>query len=338
MKKPLRIVITGAASQIGKALKEKLPSSALKHAEVKMLDDDILDGTLTEYDGGVELIRTMTIDAFEGMDLAFFCSAPERSAEYIALVQQHFADAAPKIFDLSGGVAPLLTGALPRSAPSQLPKSIGIPDALATGLAHTLDICAALSPVDFVQATAFLPVSIFGEKGVDSLQNQFVELANFGELSKELFERQLMFNLVPSHGAVAASGISDYESKIVAQVRELLDQPAFPLHLFAALAPVFYSIAVVMTVKFTTAVEYSRLRRAFEHVHGIALETRVSKNKPLGGPLEATGRDELIISRLSEIPGTPSAFAFWFNLDNVTTGAVSQAILLAERSCADDLA
>lgn len=333
MNKKWKIVVTGASGHLGKALKEKLPATALAQADIRFLDDEVLDGTLTEYDGGVEMIRALTVEAFEGTDLAFFCGTQERSAEYIALVRETFGEKAPRIIDLSGAVSPRLTSALPRS--TSIPRDFGIPEALATGLAHLLDICAALAPLEFVQATAFLPVSTFGDKGVDALQNQFVELANFGEVSKEIFERQVMFNIVPSHGMVSAAGQSGFEKRVIDQVRDLLANPVLPLHLFTTIVPVFYSIAVSMTVKFDQPVDGTRLRKAFEHVHGFALETKATKAHPLAGPLESTGREELVISRLAEIPGSRSAYAFWFNFDNVTTGAVNQAIKLAERALAE---
>jgi aspartate-semialdehyde dehydrogenase len=331
-----RIAISGATSPKGKALKEALPRSRFRDVDVRLIDEEELQGTLTEYHGGVELIRQMTVESFTNVDLVFLCEDASKSAAHLKLLHEHFGDAAPTIVDLSGdhslAVQPeRRTSTLPREATTDRSPAF-LPHPLALGIAQIFDLCSAFGEITRAFATALVPVSDRGKGGIEALHEQLVEIMNFGDTPKDMFGQQLIFNVLPAMGDINSEGTTDIESDIVEQVRNLLGKKDLPFQLIMNQVPVFYSYAISLLISFDKPVETNRIRLAFENAEGFSLGTPPAQS----GPLETTDSSDYRLARLVGMPGDTHSVALWLTFDNVTTGAVNQAILIAEELFEED--
>lgn len=327
------IAIAGATSPKGKALKEALPTSLFSRSTVRLLDEEDLEGTLTEYDGGVELIKKMTLEALEKVDFVFLCHSDEKSIAISKMIRDNLQEHPPVIINLSGffpddDPAVLMTSTLPKA--SKPANTVYIPDALATGLATILDVCRAFESIEFASASAMLPVSEIGAEGITALQDQVVELMNFGEVPKDIFGGQLIFNIQTGYDSAKSHGMTEYEERVIGQTRQLLDDPDLALAVVTARVPIFYSILVVMTIKFKAEIELSRLLSAFEQSDLTKLSIISGGKRAITGPLESTGSDSIHIHKVMKIPGSPDGLQVWFSYDNITTGSVNHAVKIAE--------
>ena len=96
----VRVAIAGAASLRGKELKQWLEESNFPAAEIRLLDEEIMAGTLTEVGGEPAVIETVNEDSFERVRFAFFTGSAGFSARHGAEARR----AGATVIDLSGGL------------------------------------------------------------------------------------------------------------------------------------------------------------------------------------------------------------------------------------------
>src|ERR1700730_18371852 len=97
----VRVAIAGAASLRGKELKLLLEESNFPASEIRLLDEEIVAGTLTEAGGEPAVIETVDEDSFERVRLAFFTGSPGFSVRHGGEARR----AGATVIDLSGGLA-----------------------------------------------------------------------------------------------------------------------------------------------------------------------------------------------------------------------------------------
>src|SRR4029077_14726394 len=149
----VRVAIAGASSLLGKELNLWLEESNFPASEIRLLDEEIVAGTLTEAGGEPAVIETVTEDSFERVRFAFFTGSPSFSARHRAEATR----AGAVVIELSGGLGtdpgarawiPALDGAL--TAPARK-VTAGEADSLfvvpSTPAQVAISISAALAPL-----------------------------------------------------------------------------------------------------------------------------------------------------------------------------------------------
>src|ERR1700675_2541676 len=247
----VRVAIAGAGSLRGKELKLFLEESSFPASEVRLLDEEIVAGTLTEAGGEPAVIETVDEDSFERVRIAFFTGSSRFSAKHGSEARR----AGATVIDLSGGLGagsgarlwiPALDGSL-ASADAKVvpgePQSLFLAPSAPADVA--ISISAAFAPVGLTRLVLafFQPVSERGREGVEELESQVVKLLSFEPIPQRVFDIQVGFNMLPVYGEESSEKLGDVRAGIVGEVRNYLSgrvpMPAIAL----VQAPVFYSHA-----------------------------------------------------------------------------------------------
>src|SRR5712692_1031566 len=96
-----RIVIAGASSLLGAELKSLLEESRFAGREFRLVDEEILAGTLTEAGGEPAVIQPVEEGSFEKARLIFFTGSPGFTQTNLGAAKASLG----KIVDLSGALA-----------------------------------------------------------------------------------------------------------------------------------------------------------------------------------------------------------------------------------------
>ena len=256
----VRVVIAGAASLRGKDLKQWLEEANFPAAEIRLLDEEIVAGTLTEAGGEPAVVETVDEDSFERVRFVFFSGSAAFSARHGAKARR----AGATVIDLSGGLAaesgarswiPALDSILPppvgKVAPGESQTLFLAPSAPAD---VAISLSAAFAPMglDRLVLTFFQPVSERGREGVEELESQVVQLLSFEPISQSVFDSQVGFNMLARYGEGSSEKLADVRSGYVGEVRNYLAGRA-PLPAIAVVqAPVFYSHAFTAYAEFKT--------------------------------------------------------------------------------------
>ena len=93
-----------------------------------------------------------------------------------------------------------------------------------------------------VVATAFEPASEHGQKGMDELHQQTINLLSFQQLPKSVFDTQVAFNLLSRYGEESVPTLAAVERRVMKHYRHIAGKDAPIPSLLLLQAPVFLSL------------------------------------------------------------------------------------------------
>jgi aspartate-semialdehyde dehydrogenase len=186
---------------------------------------------------------------------------------------------------------------------------VAIPIAL---ILHQIE---SLGRVRSCTATVVQPASEFDQAGVEELAQQTIGVLNMQGQPREIFDRQLAFNLYP-----APAG---HEEFIIAQVRALID-PETQLALLVTQGTIFHGHTFSLFIKTEEAMDAERIKSALRQNAAIAVATADEQF----GTIDAAGRDEVLIA---DVRASAGGFWVWAVCDNLRRSSALNAVLAAEK-------
>jgi aspartate-semialdehyde dehydrogenase len=330
----VRVAVAGAASLRGKELKLFLEESNFPASEIRLLDEEIVAGTLTEAGGEPAVIETVDEDSFERVRFAFFTGSPGFSARHGSAARR----AGATVIDLSGGLGvesgarlwiPALDAVLTPSDAKGVP---GEPRSLFWAPSAPADVAislsAALAPMGLnrLALTFFQPVSERGREGVEELESQVVKLLSFEPIPQKVFDAQVGFNLLPAYGEESSEKLGDVRAGIVGEVRNYLagrvPMPAIAL----VQAPVFYSYAFTAYAEFETAPAVKDLVAQLKRA---GLKVAAADDPPPTN-VNVAGEARPVLGQPEPDPGIQNGVWLWGAADNLRVPAAT-AVAIAEK-------
>jgi aspartate-semialdehyde dehydrogenase len=300
-----KIAIIGAASLLGKELKEALTESSLAAGDIALFDEDEGLGQLDQLGDEVTFVQAIRADSFEHLDFTFFCGTE-------ALTRKHWREAlraGSTVLDLSGALDQE-AGVLVRSpwvgaqdvaadlfTPAVVPAH---PAALA--LALLMERLAQAAPVRQAAATVLLPASEFGRAAMDELHQQTVNLLSFQSIPRDTFDAQLAYNLLCGFGENAKTSMLAIDGRIRRQYASLAGRRLPALAIQTITAPAFHGHGFSIFAELERPVDVSALEDALsgDHVDLVLEDTDSPSN------LAATGQNDVLV-RLRLEPGARNA-------------------------------
>lgn len=333
-KEAVRVAIAGASSLLGKELKLWLEETNFPAVDVRLIDEELVAGTLTEAGGEPAVIETVAEDSFDRARFAFFTGSADFSKRHVAQARRSGA----VVIDLSGASAedptarpwiPALDAALAwptEASPRGEPQSLYmVPSAPADA---AISISAALAPAGLkrLAVTAFQPVSEYGQEAIEELEGQVVKLLSFQPVSQSVFDAQVAFNMLSSYGPETTIKLSYARSRIVSEcaryVSGRLPEPAIML----VQAPVFYSHAFTAYAEFQKAPAPEELAARLQSA-GLKV-ARPEDQSPTN--VNVVGETRPVLRQPERDPGIETGVWLWGAADNMRVPAAT-AVAIAEK-------
>jgi len=330
----LRVAIAGATSLRGKDLKYWLEEGGFPAGEIRLVDEEIASGALTEVAGEPAIVQPVTESSFEGLRFVFFAGSAAFAAQHGPAADR----AGASVIDMTGGLwagprarpwIPRLDALISPPTPSALPNdhyhtyvAPSTPVILACSLAAAF---AQLSPVR-VTIVFFEPVSERGEEGITELEGQTIKLLSFQPIPEEVFDTQVAFNLAARWGAASRERLSDARMAIAREVqRYLADRISIPAVMLVQ-APVFYGHAFAAWAEFKNSVNEETLTTRLNST-GFKV---VPADEPSPSNLSAAGETRALITAPERDANVAHGYWFWGAADNFRLASVN-ATQIAER-------
>ncbi len=330
----LRVAIAGATSLRGKDLKYWLEEGGFPAGEIRLVDEELASGTLTEVAGEPAIVQSVTESSFEGLRFVFFAGSASFAAKHAPAADR----AGASIIDMTGGLS---AGPRARLWIPRLDVLISPPTASARPNDHypiwvapsTLAIIACslaaafadLSPVRLA-ILFFQPVSERGEQGITELEGQTVKLLSFQPIPQHVFDMQVAFNLAPRWGPESAQNLSDVRTALTRDIQRYLgDRISLPAVTLVQ-APVFYGHAFAAWTDFKDSVSEETLAAKLNSA-GFKV---IPPDEPSPSNLTAAGETQPMITAPERDGNVAHGYWFWGAADNFRLASVN-ATQIAER-------
>jgi aspartate-semialdehyde dehydrogenase len=168
-------------------------------------------------------------------------------------------------------------------------------------------------------ATVFQPASERGQKGMDELHQQTINLLSFQPLPKDIFDTQVAFNLVARYGSNSKLSLDTLEARIRSHYRELTGVGAPEPAVMALQPPVFHGHALTIFLEMAQSVDAERLAEALagEHVNIAGAD---DDSQPSN--VNAAGQGNILVSLKTE-SSRPNGIWLWAVGDNLRVAAIT---------------
>jgi aspartate-semialdehyde dehydrogenase len=197
----------------------------------------------------------------------------------------------------------------------------------------TIQIALALAPLNQafglqeVHVTTLQSVSGAGQRALTELKQQLT-----GEIldrtdSGRLFPQPIAHNVLPAIGPAVADGSFEEETKVVRELRKILDIPDLAVTCTATRVPVRIGHCAAVRVVLSHAVEVSEAARIMQSWPGLVVHADPHSYET---PRQVSGRTEVYVGRLRQEWKRDDVLLFWVVADNLLKGAAWNAVQIAE--------
>ena len=328
-----RVAVVGAASLKGKEVAEVLDQRNFPASETKLLDDDETLGQLEALKDEITFIQGIRAEQFEHVDFTFFASDAECTRKNWKQAQ-NFGSA---IVDLSYALenepgaavrAPWIEHQLLKTAPPELqPGPVVVAHPASVVLALLLARTQSTMPLQRAVALVLEPASEYGQKGMDELHQQTVNLLSFQPLPKKLFDMQVAFNMVAQFGEQSGASLAATAQRITDHYGKIASAQSIVPSVLALQAPIFHGHGIALNLQFEAAANIAQISAALagEHVSVIELPQEAPNN------VNAAGQGEILVSVIKDANDAHSVW-LWAASDNLRVAAINAV------ECAESMA
>src|SRR6201997_3308735 len=318
------MAFVGAATLKGKEVAEVLNDRNFPSLDVKLLDDDESLGQLETMGDEVSFIQSVRAEQFDKVDFTFFASDPECTRKNWKVARK----AGSAIVDLSFALeddseaavrAPWVERQLAQlMLPELQPGPVVVAHPAAIVLALLVLRAQKTGRVSRVISTIFEPASEHGQKGMDELHEQTVNLLSFQELPKNVFDTQIAFNMAASYGPNSSPTLQSIEQRVLKHYQRIAGKDALQPSVRLIQAPIFHGHAFSIYLELAEPIAIGDLSQALagEHV------TVARQPEDLPNNVNAAGQGDILVS-LTRDESNPKGVWLWVAADNLRVAAVT---------------
>jgi aspartate-semialdehyde dehydrogenase len=319
-----RAAIVGAGSLRGKEVAEMLNERNFPAADIRLLDDDEALGQLEAMGDEISFVQRVRAEQFEHVDFTFFASDQESTRRS----WKDARDAGSAIVDLSAALEDQ-PGATVRSMWIERERGQVTPPELQPGpcvTAHPAAVTLALlllratkaGAIRRVAATVFEPASEHGQRGMDELHQQTVNLLSFQPLPKDVFDVQVAFNMVARYGLKSQPALDSVEARLLRHYAKIVGDDAPKPALVLLQAPIFHGYAMAIFLEMEQEVDVAALSKAMagDHVATPEAEEEAPSN------VSSAGQADIQLS-IKIDPTQSNGVWLWAAADNLRIAAIT---------------
>ncbi len=328
--RPCHVALIGATGAVGSEILQIMEERAFPLRDLTLLASMHSEGTRLTCRDHSAVVRLLTREALQGVDIAIFAAEAEQSRDYA----EHAVAAGAVVIDCSSAFR--LTPQVPLCVPeanaavvSQHQGIVAVPHSLTVQTVLTLAPLHAAASLKRVVVAAYQAVSGMGRPAMREFDQQMRDLLNFRPPQLEAFPHQLAFNCVPQCGDFLDNGYTSEEMAVIDETRKVLAAAELPVTATAVRVPLMHSHGVAVTIETNRPLSPDAARDLLEEAPGIVVEDDVARLY-YPSPVRANGRDEVFVGRIRADLSVPHGLHVWIVADNLRRGVALNAVQVAE--------
>lgn len=336
---PMKVAVLGATGAVGREMLRTLQERGFPLDEVVALASPRSEGVRLPF--GEETVQVRAVDqgAFEGVDIALFSAGAEASRTW----SPGAVAAGATVVDNSSAFrmepdVPLVIPEINRAALEGHRGIVANPNCTAITALMAVAPLHEAAGLSKLVTSSYQSVSGAGHRGVAELLEQIEKLRGAEEdldrpdpdalPSGELFGRTIAYNVLPRGGSFDPDGTTTEETKFVNETRKILGLPGLEVAVTVVRVPVIVGHSVSIYAELERELSPEAARQALAAFSGVeVVDDPMADRFPT--PLDAAGRDEILVGRIRQGPG-PRSIQLFASGDNLRKGAALNAVQIAE--------
>ncbi|MCX7924526.1 MAG: aspartate-semialdehyde dehydrogenase [Fimbriimonadales bacterium] len=325
------VAIVGATGAVGQELLRVLEERDFPVRSLRLLASERSAGKRLAFRGEMIPVETLQPDSFAGVDIAFFSAGGARSKAFVPCAVQ----AGAVVIDNSSAfrMDPETPLVIPEVNPEAIAQHRGV---IANPNCSTIILLMALEPLRRLTRIRRIIVSTYqAASGAGAQAMQELLDATRAYLQGEPFEPRVLphpyaFNLFSHDSAVGEDGYNEEERKMILETRKIWNDEAVAVSPTCVRVPVLRAHSESIVAELETRPPLEAIYEAYRAFEGVSLvDDRTRNHFPM--PIEATGRDAVLVGRIRYDAGVPNGVALFACGDQLRKGAALNAVQIAER-------
>lgn len=324
--KKYNVGILGATGAVGRQMLEVLEEYNFPINELRLLASQRSVGKEIVYCGKSYTIQLAQKGAFEGLDFVLGAATnaiAKELADDIVAAGAVFIDnsSAFRMDDNVPLVVPEING-----DDALLNKGIiANPNCSTIITLMAVNAINKLSKIKAMVASTYQATSGAGAAGPVELRNQMEAIINDGEIVNEVFQYQIVENLIPQIGSFLENGYTTEEMKMQNEGRKIMHLPDLKVNCTCVRVPVARSHSISVTVYTEDVLDLEIVKSAIANEKGCKLFDDPN-NKIYPMPILTSDQDLVYVGRLRKDIINDNGISLWCCGDQVRKGAASNAV------------
>jgi aspartate-semialdehyde dehydrogenase len=326
----VRIAILGATGAVGTELLELLDSRNFPIAELKLLASPRSAGRTLSFQGEELPVEAVSEKSFDNVDLVLASAGGGTSKAWAAKAVERGA----VVIDNSSAfrMNPEVPLVIPEVNPDAVATHQGIianPNCTTILMAMAVWPLHQVQPVQRIVAATYQSASGAGMRAMEEVKAQAQAILNGETPPTECFPYPLAFNLFPHNTPINEQGYCEEEMKMVNETRKIFNAPQLRISATCVRVPVLRAHSEAINLEFAQPMSVSKAREVLANAPGVqVVEDWQANYFPM--PIDATGRDEVLVGRIRQDLSHPCGLELWLCGDQVRKGAALNAVQIAE--------
>lgn len=337
LKESYRVAILGATGAVGTELLELLEQRNFPIADLRLLASPRSAGKTMRFRGEDIPVEATSDRSFENIDIVL-ASAGGATSKALA---PKAVSAGAVVIDNSSAfrMNPEVPLVVPEVNPQAAATHQGI---IANPNCTTILMAVAVYPlhqvrkVERIVAATYQSASGAGARAMEEVKHQSVAILQGKEPVAEVFPYPLAFNLFPHNSPLNDLGYCEEEMKMVNETRKIFSAPQLRITATCVRVPVLRAHSEAINIEFEQPLSVAEAREILSQAPGVQLmEDWAANHFPM--PIEATGKDEVLVGRIRQDVSHPCGLELWLCGDQIRKGAALNAVQIAELLVKKDL-
>jgi len=330
-----KVAVVGATGLVGRTMTSILEERDFPIDDLRLFASSRSAGSKIPTKWGEVEVEELGASDPAGVEIAMFSAGADRSRAYA----DSFVEVGAVVVDNSSAFrmqsdVPLVVAGVNDHAVAQHRGLIANPNCTTMTLMMAAGPLHRAANLRSMVATTYQSVSGSGTKALAELTRQVDQLGGNMELlvtggwedpGSEVYLRPIGWNVIPFAGNEKEAGYTDEEWKLVNESRKILEAPELAVEPTCVRVPVMVGHGVAANLWFERDMGRDEAISLLTSSPGAQLwEEKVPT------PLDAAGRDHVLVGRVRETLGTPGGISLWTVGDNLRKGAALNAVQIAE--------
>ncbi len=333
------VAVVGATGNVGREILTTLADRNFPADEVIALASEKSIGQEVSF-GEDDILKVQDLAKFDFKGVDIVLSSP--GAKVSAIHAPRAAAAGAVVIDNTSHFR--MDPDVPLVVPEVNPQAIsgyekkGI---MANPNCSTIQMVVALKPlherfkIRRVVVSTYQSVSGAGKDGMDELFNQTRAIYVNDPVEKQVFTKQIAFNVIPHIDVFMDDGYTKEEWKMNVETKKILD-PKIKVTATCVRVPVFIGHAESINIECEEPITADEAREVLRNAPGVTVIDHRA-NEGYVSPVEVAGDDPVFVSRIREDYTVDNGLSFWCVSDNLRKGAALNAVQIAELLAQDYL-